>query len=93
MSKGKDNNSEIKVTRIRAILADPFSDYPGLSDREREVLKHGAHGKTMLEIAQEMNLTEKAVGSILYRIRDRVQMSKSELTGHLVKRIRKVLEG
>lgn len=80
-----------QVMRIRAILLNPFSSYPGITERERSILTLASKGKTSREIAEEMNLSEKAVGTILYRLKPRIRKTKAEMVQHLISQIEKVV--
>lgn len=84
---GKKNSAEVRLAQIRAILLNPFATYPGLSDRERSVLALAAKGKTSRQIADELSLSEKAVGTILYRLKPRIKKTKPEIVQYLIEQI------
>ena len=86
---GKDSE---RIARIRAILSNPFADYPGLSDREREVLSLAARGQMSTDIARSMNMSEKAITSMLYRLKPRIKKTKPELVQYLIEQLEGVLE-
>lgn len=85
------NNSD-RIARIRIILSNPFAEYPGLTDREQEILTLAAKGKTSTDIAEAMSMSEKAITSTLYRLKPRIGKTKPELVQHLIEQLEGVLE-
>lgn len=89
---GKQDKDKERLKRIRRILRDPFAEYPGLTERERLIAGYAARGKTIREIATKLSMSEKTVGTILFRLRPRLGMTKPEMVQFLVARIEGVLE-
>ena len=80
-----------RILRIRAILIDPFASYPNLRQVERTALRMGAFGKTNAEIASEIGYSPLSAGTVVSRALAKVGLSKTELPGHVLRRIEKVV--
>jgi len=70
-------------------LFDPGHDEPpheALSSREYEVLRHIASGKTVTQIAEQLNLSVKTISTYRARILEKMHMQNSaELTHYAIK--------
>jgi DNA-binding NarL/FixJ family response regulator len=74
--------------RLASLLAEPRPDDPRerLSDRELQVLRLVAVGRSAKEIAAELSLSEKTVGTYRARISDKLGLSTNvELTRYALK--------
>ena len=90
---GQTYLSSEAVTALAATLRGPQTTLPHtrLSERESQVFLSIAHGKTVKEIAGELAVSDKTVGTYLARIREKtclvsyVEITRYALQNHLVK--------
>lgn len=77
------------VAEMLAFELDSVSDKPahaGLSDREYDVLCRIASGRTVSEIAEELNLSVKTISTYRVRILDKMKLKhNAELTHYAIK--------
>lgn len=81
--RGKKYISANVANKLAQSLSDPLDSpaYEKLSDRELQVLKHIASGKTVSEIAREISLTVNTISTYRARILDKLHLkNNAELT-------------
>ncbi len=69
-----------KIEQIRAILKNPFGEYPNLSDQEETVLRLASRGLTNREIAHRENISEEMVAYVLRNGLLKINMKKKDLS-------------
>ena len=80
--------SRALAERLATLVAEPRPDDPRerLSDRELQVLQRVALGRTAKEIAAELSLSEKTIGTYRARISEKLGLSTNvELTRYAMK--------
>lgn len=81
--RGKKYISQSVADKLAQSVIDPLDSpaYEKLSDRELQVLKHIASGKTVSEIAREISLTVNTISTYRARILDKLHLkNNAELT-------------
>ena len=75
------------MARIQAIIADPSSAMPTLSEQEQRVLAYVAKGKTNKEVATVMGLSDKTVRNYLSSIFQKLNVTRrSEAVAHYLRK-------
>jgi DNA-binding CsgD family transcriptional regulator len=80
-----------KLTRIRAILADPFGVYPDLDEKERKVARLASRGHTLEEVGVALGISPNTAGSIVKRLTLKTGLTKTAMTTAVFKMLEKVL--
>jgi two-component system, NarL family, invasion response regulator UvrY len=81
--RGKKYISQTVANKLAQSVSDPLDSpaYEKLSDRELQVLKHIASGKTVSEIAREISLTVNTMSTYRARILEKLHLkNNAELT-------------
>lgn len=81
--RGKKYISQNVADKLAQSVFDPLNSpaYEKLSDRELQVLKHIASGKTVSQIAREISLTVNTISTYRARILDKLHLkNNAELT-------------
>ena len=83
---GRYVTSSLAERLAAALTGDaPSAPHEALSNRELEVLRRIASGRTIKEIAAELNLSEKTIGTYRTRISDKLALSSNvELTRYAI---------
>lgn len=84
---GKYISPSLAERMVFGLQADAHQNlHEGLSDREFEVLRTLASGKTISQIAEQLNLSVKTVSTYRSRLLDKMKMrSNAELTNYAIK--------
>jgi len=81
-----------KLQTLAKILANPFSDIPQLTDREKEAAKLAAFGFKLRQIGEVMGISVSTAGDYLSKIKKKIGLNKSELTQALIAKFVEVLQ-
>ncbi|HXJ60896.1 MAG TPA: response regulator transcription factor [Verrucomicrobiae bacterium] len=83
---GRYVTSSLAERLAAALTGDaPSAPHEALSNRELQVLRRIASGRTIKEIAAELNLSEKTIGTYRTRISDKLALSTNvELTRYAI---------
>lgn len=79
--------AERAMMRIQAIITDPASAVPALSEQEQRVLAYVAKGNTNKEVAVAMGLSDKTVRNYLSTIFQKLNVTRrSEAVAHYLRK-------
>ena len=79
--------AERAMTRIQALIMDPASATPILSEQEQRVLAYVAKGNTNKEVALAMGLSDKTVRNYLCNIFQKLKVTRrSEAVAHYMRK-------